>query len=52
MFLIFFQFQYNPEWFQDEEEDDSDDWDLTQYRQQKEQEDLAAEEERIAGLAL
>jgi len=45
-------FQYNPEWFQEEEEDDSDDWDLTQYRRQKEQEDLTAEEERIAALTL
>jgi len=44
-------FQYNPEWFQDEEDEDSDDWDLAQYRRQKEEEDLAAEEERIATLA-
>jgi len=43
-------FQYNPEWFQDEEGDDSDDWDLAQYRRQKEEEDLAEEEERILGL--
>ncbi|TFK36696.1 hypothetical protein BDQ12DRAFT_633557 [Crucibulum laeve] len=46
-------FQYNPEWFEDEEEGDaSDDWDLTQYRRQKEEEDAAAEELRIADLAL
>ncbi|KAF9533974.1 hypothetical protein CPB83DRAFT_753168, partial [Crepidotus variabilis] len=38
-------FQYNPEWFQDEEDDGSEDWDLAQYRQRKEEEDLNAEEE-------
>ncbi|PPQ64197.1 hypothetical protein CVT24_008615 [Panaeolus cyanescens] len=46
-------FQYNPEWFQDEEDgEDEDDWDLAQYRKQKEDEDLAAEEARIAALSL
>ncbi|KAF5382230.1 hypothetical protein D9615_004260 [Tricholomella constricta] len=46
-------FQYNPEWFQDEEEDDGgDDWDLDKYRREKEEEDLEAEELRIAKLAL
>ncbi|KAJ3515142.1 hypothetical protein NLJ89_g1951 [Agrocybe chaxingu] len=46
-------FQYNPEWFQDEDDGDaSDDWDIEQYRRQKEAEDLAAEEVRIANLAL
>lgn len=52
MKFILLQFQYNPEWFQDEEEDDSDDWDLAQYRRQKEEEDLAEEEARIANLTL
>ena len=47
------QFQYNPEWFQDEDDgDSSDDWDLTQYRRQKEEEDLAAEEQRVTNLVL
>ncbi|KAH9980476.1 hypothetical protein BJV74DRAFT_779535 [Russula compacta] len=45
-------FQYNPEWFRDSDEDsdeeDGDDyWDLAKYRRQKEDEDLAAENERI-----
>jgi hypothetical protein len=47
---FFLQFQYNPEWFQDEE--DGDDWDLTQYRREQEEDNLAAEELRIANLAL
>jgi hypothetical protein len=47
------QFQYNPEWFEDGDDgDDSDDWDLNKYRREKEEEDLAAEEQRIANLAL
>ena len=47
------QFQYNPEWFQDEEDGDaSDDWDLNTYRRQQEEDNLAAEELRIANLAL
>ncbi|KIJ96528.1 hypothetical protein K443DRAFT_682250 [Laccaria amethystina LaAM-08-1] len=46
-------FQYNPEWFEDEDEGDaSDDWDLAKYRREKEAEDLAEEELRIANLAL
>jgi len=45
-------FQYNPEWFDDEDEDDSDGWDLQKYRREQEAEDLAAEEARIAGLSL
>lgn len=45
-------FQYNPEWFQDEDDDGEDDWDLEKYRRQKEAEDLEAEELRIAGLSL
>ncbi|KAK2460851.1 hypothetical protein APHAL10511_007321 [Amanita phalloides] len=46
-------FQYNPEWFADEDGDgdNSDDWDLAQYRRDKEEEDLAAEELRIANLS-
>jgi hypothetical protein len=39
-------FQYNPEWFQDVD-DDEEDWDLSKYRRQKEDEDLAAEADRI-----
>jgi AraC-like DNA-binding protein len=47
------QFQYNPEWFQDEEDGDaSDDWDLNKYRREQEEDNLAAEELRIAQLAL
>ncbi|KAF7289610.1 Translation machinery-associated protein 46 [Mycena chlorophos] len=46
-------FEYNPEWFEDEEEGDaSDAWDLDQYRREKEDEDTAAEELRIANLSL
>jgi len=44
-------FQYNPEWFEDEDEGD-DDWDLNKYRREKEAEDLAAEQMRIADLSL
>ena len=45
-------FQYNPEWFRDSDEDsdgeeDDDYLDLAKYRRQKEDEDLAAETERI-----
>jgi len=47
------QFQYNPEWFQDEDDGDaSDDWDLNQYRREQEEDNLAAEELRIANLTL
>ncbi|KIL58203.1 hypothetical protein M378DRAFT_15708 [Amanita muscaria Koide BX008] len=46
-------FQYNPEWFADEDEGDaSDEWDLARYRREKEVEDLAAEELRMAHLSL
>ena len=49
----FLQFQYNPEWFQDEDDGDvSDDWDLAKYRREQEEDNLAAEELRIANLAL
>lgn len=44
-------FQYNPEWFQDEEEEEEE-WDLSKYRRQKEDEDVAAENERIRLLAI
>lgn len=46
------QFTYNPEWFEDEEEGEEDEWDIAKYRKQQEDEDLAAEEERIRQLAL
>ncbi|EJF64873.1 hypothetical protein BD309DRAFT_1079156 [Dichomitus squalens] len=45
-------FTYNPEWFEDEEEADEDDWDLAKYRREKEDADIAAEEERIRNLQL
>jgi len=44
-------FQYNPEWFQDVD-DDEEDWDLSKYRHQKEGEDLDAENERIRLLSI
>ncbi|KAI0283503.1 hypothetical protein BC826DRAFT_1110163 [Russula brevipes] len=43
--------KYNPEWFQDSDEED-DDWDLSKYRRQKEDEDLAEENERIRMLSI
>lgn len=46
------QFQYNPEWFEDEDDDGTDDWDLNRYRREKEEEDLAEEELRIANLRI
>ncbi|KAK7006158.1 hypothetical protein R3P38DRAFT_3036997 [Favolaschia claudopus] len=45
-------FEYNPEWFEDDDGDASDDWDLQMYRQEKEDEDAAAEAQRIADLSL
>ncbi|KAH8831488.1 hypothetical protein DL96DRAFT_1493996 [Flagelloscypha sp. PMI_526] len=45
-------FSYNPDWFQDDEEPDEDDWDLQAWREKKEAEDLAAEENRIASLTV
>ncbi|KAG7089265.1 hypothetical protein E1B28_010963 [Marasmius oreades] len=45
-------FQYNPEWFEDEEDDGEDDWDLAKYRREQEEESLAVEEKRVADLAL
>ncbi|KAH8983420.1 hypothetical protein EDB86DRAFT_3050416 [Lactarius hatsudake] len=44
-------FQYNPEWFQDSDEEEEE-WDLTKYRRQKEDEDTAAENERIRLLSI
>ncbi|KAA1477150.1 hypothetical protein DENSPDRAFT_844325 [Dentipellis sp. KUC8613] len=45
-------FQYNPEWFEDSDEEDEEDWDLAKYRREQEDRDLAAEEERIRNLSL
>ncbi|KAJ7471432.1 hypothetical protein B0H11DRAFT_2039966 [Mycena galericulata] len=45
-------FEYNPEWFEDEDEGDEDEWDLEKYRREKEEEDAAAEAQRIADLSL
>ena len=51
--FFFLQFQYNPEWFQDDEDGDaSDDWDLTKYRREQEEDNLVVEELRIANLTL
>ncbi|KAI9439675.1 hypothetical protein H4582DRAFT_1942144 [Lactarius indigo] len=44
-------FQYNPEWFQDSDEEEEE-WDLTKFRRQKEDEDIAAENERIRLLSI
>ncbi|RPD60169.1 hypothetical protein L226DRAFT_535100 [Lentinus tigrinus ALCF2SS1-7] len=44
-------FTYNPEWFEDDEEPEED-WDLAKYRKEQEEEDRAAEEERIRQLQL
>jgi hypothetical protein len=47
------QFQYNPEWFEEEDDGDgSEDWDLDKYRKQQEDENLSIEQQRIAGLSL
>ncbi|KLO15233.1 hypothetical protein SCHPADRAFT_270690 [Schizopora paradoxa] len=45
-------FTYNPEWFAEEDDDDDDDWDIDMFRREKEAEELAAEEARIAALGL
>ncbi|KAJ7249193.1 hypothetical protein B0H12DRAFT_1122277 [Mycena haematopus] len=46
-------FEYNPEWFEDEDDGDaSDDWDIMRFRKEKEDEDAAAEAKRIADLSL
>jgi len=44
-------FTFNPEWFEDSEEEEAD-WDLEKYRRQTEEEDLAAEAQRIRDLEL
>ncbi len=46
-----FQFTYNPEWFEDEEEEEEE-WDIAKWRHEKEEEDLAAEEQRLRDLQL
>ncbi|EGO24191.1 hypothetical protein SERLADRAFT_388994 [Serpula lacrymans var. lacrymans S7.9] len=41
-------FQFNPEWFQDEDDgDESEDWDLSKYRKEKEDEDYDREQDRL-----
>ncbi|KAI0636019.1 hypothetical protein C8Q77DRAFT_1100925 [Trametes polyzona] len=45
-------FTYNPEWFEDEDEGEEEDWDIAKYRKEKEDEDVAAEEQRIRDLQL
>ncbi|KAI0367954.1 hypothetical protein BV20DRAFT_949125 [Pilatotrama ljubarskyi] len=45
-------FTYNPEWFEDEEEGEEEDWDLAKFRKEQEDADLAAEEKRIRDLQL
>ncbi|KAJ6561873.1 hypothetical protein B0H19DRAFT_1142909 [Mycena capillaripes] len=46
-------FEYNPEWFEDEDDGDaSDDWDLNKYRKEQEDEREAEEAKRIADLSL
>ncbi|KAI0719382.1 hypothetical protein C8T65DRAFT_636526 [Cerioporus squamosus] len=45
-------FTYNPEWFEDDDEPEEDEWDLAKYRKEQEDADIAAEEERIRQLQL
>ncbi len=45
-----FQFTYNPEWFQEEEDDAEDEWDLEKYRRETQEQKDAEEEERIQSL--
>ncbi|KIY51769.1 hypothetical protein FISHEDRAFT_36415 [Fistulina hepatica ATCC 64428] len=54
-------FQYNPEWFDDADEDAEDDWDIEKYLKEREEADeetakqseaLAAEQQRLASLGL
>ncbi|KAG8935041.1 hypothetical protein FRC01_009081 [Tulasnella sp. 417] len=40
-------FSFNPDWFEDEEGSDEEDWDITAYRKEKEEADMAAEERLI-----
>ena len=46
------QFQFNPEWFEDEEEED--DWDISQYRRTQEEEyaELRGSERQLGNLSL
>jgi hypothetical protein len=44
------KFQFNPEWFEDEDGDAEEEWDLDKYRKEQEEENLAEEEKRIADL--
>ena len=46
------KFTYNPEWFAEDDEGSDDEWDIAMYRREKEAEELAAEEARIAALGL
>ncbi|RDX57184.1 hypothetical protein OH76DRAFT_1368069 [Lentinus brumalis] len=45
-------FTYNPEWFEDDDEPEDDEWDLAKYRKEQEDADRLAEEERIRQLQL
>ncbi|KAH7884338.1 hypothetical protein F5I97DRAFT_1888775 [Phlebopus sp. FC_14] len=47
-------FQYNPEWFEDQDGDESDDFDLSQYRRDQEEEyaDVREVEQGLGGLDL
>jgi len=45
-------FQYNPEWFEDEEDAGGEDWDLQKYRTTQEEERALEEEARLAALHL
>jgi len=51
LIALFPQFTFNPEWFEDSEEEEGD-WDLDKYRKQKEEDDEAAEAERIRQLQI
>lgn len=45
-------FTYNPEWFEDSDDGEEEEWDIAKYRQEKEEEDRLAEAERIRNLNL
>ncbi|KAG8979582.1 hypothetical protein FRB90_008061, partial [Tulasnella sp. 427] len=40
-------FSFNPDWFEDEDASDEEDWDISAYRKEKEDADQAAEERLI-----
>ncbi|TDL25757.1 hypothetical protein BD410DRAFT_784790 [Rickenella mellea] len=44
-------FSYNPEWFEDEEGDAEEEWDIEKYRRERDAERDADEEERIQSLS-